>query len=249
MGRCHPPLQVSPSLAWPGLLRARPRRMLPVLVPHPVLCNGDGMKRSALSLLFPLFLALSAEAAVSPIHMTVEQSNKTEAKKTAPAKSGKRTAATVPGGGTQVRSLAIKLENHSKETFNDLIVKYWFFGHDAKAHDAKPVQAGQRKSALGPNARETVESETVSIPYAPEHLEKAKGRSGRGKSGAGTAKKVPASGTKLTGYAVQVFNGSTIVAEEYSEESYKAKIGTAPPSLADPAAAKPAGKSKKPKRK
>lgn len=202
-----------------------------------------------------LVLALPAEAAVTPIRMIVEQSSKTVATKTTSSKGKTNTAASPSAGGTQVRSLLIKLENHSKDTFDNLIVKYWFFGRDAKSHDVKPVQAGQRKSFLGPNSRETVDSETVSIQYTPEHSEMAKGNSGKGKSGKGrkgrgtTSRKVPASGTKLTGYAVQVFHGGSIVAEDYSEDSYKAKVGTAPPSLTEPKKPKPAAKFKKPKAK
>jgi hypothetical protein len=158
-----------------------------------------------------LGIALPLCADVSPIHMDVEQKSKTEMKpKTIWDK-------------TQVRSLTIALTNNSNESFDGLVVKYWFFGRDAKGQDVKVMTHGERKSSLGPRGKDVVESETVSSSYVEAHTEVSRGKS-RGRS-QGTSKRVPASGNKIMGYAVQVLQGDRVLAETYSEPSYKQRLG------------------------
>ena len=208
------------------------------------------MKRRLFALLLPLLLALPASAALSPIHINVEQSTKAEPNRIASSHSRNKSSTT--DQYTQARSLTINLENNSGETFGDLAVKYWFFGHDAKAHDPRPLKQGQRKISLGPRGREVVHSETVSMKYTPEHFETEKRKSNgrtKGRGMVSSQKKVAASGTKLTGYAVQVLNGGTVVAEHYSEDSYKAKLGVATPSLLDSKPGKAGARPHKSKRK
>lgn len=162
-----------------------------------------------------LFAAIPARSEVSPIHMDIEQVSKTEAKSKAPTKGPP------PGDKVQVRSLAVKLLNNSSESFDNLIVKYWFFGHAMTEHEPVPMKNGngELKAALGPRGRLTVDIPPFSSTYVEAHTEGG----GKGKS-----KKVPASGDKITGYAVQVLNGEKILAENYSEGSYKAKIAANP---------------------
>lgn len=170
-------------------------------------------------------LAAPLHAAVGPISITVEQSSKT---KQPQAKAGKP----AQGAKTQVRSVTVKLSNGSAETFDKLVVKYWFLGHDMKDHNIKVLKQGERKSALVPRGRDTVESEEVSSVYTEAHSEVTKGKGGKGKSkGGGGAKQVAASGEKITGYAVQVLNGTKVEAEYYSEPSYKDKVKVSAPSL------------------
>ena len=161
-----------------------------------------------------LSFTITARSEVSPIHMDVEQTSKTESKGKAPAKGAP------PSDKTQSRELSIRLANNSNDTFDNLVVKYWFFGHDMKAHDAKVLKNGERKATLGPRGRETVESESVTSSYVEAHNVAGKGKGAK-------ATRVPASGEKIVGYAVQVLNGEKILAEFYSESSYKAKLGGA----------------------
>ena len=169
-----------------------------------------------------LTTSLAAFAEVSPIHMDVEQTSKTDAKGKAPMKGAP------PSDKVQTRALNIKLVNNSNESFDNLVVKYWFFGRDMKEHEARVLKNGERKATLGPRGRETVESETVTSNYVEAHNQTSKS-SGKG-AGKGAAKitKVAASGEKIVGFAVQVLNGTKVVAEEYSEDSYKLKLGGAP---------------------
>ncbi len=149
------------------------------------------------SLLLVIFSAatLSLHAQVSPIRIAVEQVSKTETKD----KTGR--------DKTQIRSLKISLNNNSAETFESLMVKYWFLGRDVKDPATKVVAEGERKSALTPRGKDLVESESVSKRYVEAHSDKGK--------------KVPASGEKISGYAVRVLKDGKVLAEYYSEPSYK----------------------------
>jgi hypothetical protein len=152
--------------------------------------------------------ALPLNAQVSPIRMAVEQVAKSEAKN----KTG--------SDKTQVRSLNIRLDNNSTQTFDGLLVKYWFFGRDMKTRDVTILKTGERKSTLAPRSKELVESETVSSDYVEEHYEVPKAKGGK----AGKPTKVPASGAKIMGYAVRVMKDDRVMAEYYSEPSYKERV-------------------------
>jgi hypothetical protein len=172
---------------------------------------------------------IPAQAAVSPIHMDVEQVSKTAtAKPPTSPKGGKpaaKTAVDPMAEKTQHRELKIKLLNNSNESFSNLVVKYWFFGRDmkAKSHQADVLKSGERKASLGPRASETVESEQVMSKYVEEHNKPAAGGKG-GKGGGGKAAKIPASGQKIMGFAVKVYNGDKILAQYYSEDAYKQRL-------------------------
>ena len=207
------------------------------------------MKLPSLALALFVLLACHLHAAVSPIHMDVEQRSST---KLASAKPG--TVVTIvkrgtssQGEKTQHRCLAIKLSNNSSELVDGLVVKYFFLGHDMKDHKIKVLKAGERKSALSPRGSEMVESEEVTLNYTEAHTEMSKGR-GKGKGGKSAAKKIPASGEKLVGYAVRVMRGSNVEAETYSEPSYKEIAAAYAPSISD-APQKPAAKKKAPPKK
>ena len=161
------------------------------------------MKLPSLILTLVSALTLSLRAEVSPIRMSVEQISKTE------VKDKKNTH-----DKTQVRSLKIQLDNGSPQTFDGLVVKYWFLGHAVADRTIKPIAEGERKSSLAPRGKDVVESEVVSKHFVEEHMEK------KGKASA----KVPASGEKIVGYAVRVLQGDKILAEYYSEVGYKTLI-------------------------
>lgn len=177
-------------------------------------CKNTRMKSLPILASLLLFAATPSRSEVSPIHMDIEPTSKTEAKSKAPAKGPP------PSEKVQTRSLAVKLVNNSNESFDSLVVKYWFFGHSMTEHESAPMKdgSGERKASLGPRGRVTVDVPPFSSTFVEAHSE------GSGK----TVKKVPASGDKITGYAVQVLNGEKVLAENYSELSYKAKLGEAP---------------------
>ena len=157
-----------------------------------------------------VLLAIPTHAQFSPVRLDVRQSTKTDSKgKTHDTKS-------------QTRSLTITLQNTSKEPQNDLVVKYWFIGRDLKSKDLAVIKSGERKSSIPPSGKDMVESEDVSSTYTEAHSQVSAGKHGSGgKSGNPKVKKVEASGDKIAGYAVQVLKDGKIVAEAYSEPSYK----------------------------
>ncbi len=164
-----------------------------------------------------LFTSL-LHAEPSPVRMSIEQSSKME------VKDKKK-----PHDKTQVRSLKIRLDNNSTAAFDSLVVKYWFFGRSAGEHANKQLVVGERKAALNARGTETVESEVVSKSFAEESYD------------AKSKKKIPASGDKISGYAVRVLAGDKVLAETLSEPSYKELIDK--PGAAAPApAAKPPAK-------
>ena len=192
-------------------------------------------------------MSLQAHSAVSPIHMDVEQHSSTKAPKAKPGHPAL-------SGLAQHRSLTIELSNNSSESFDNLVVKYFFIGHDLKDHKLMVLQQGQRKSSLAPRAKETVDSEEVTNIYTEAHSETSKskgGKRGTGKSkGRGVVvKRIPASGKKVLGYAVLLMNGNKVEAEAYSEPSYKEIAAHAAPSLSGkPTARKSAAKTSKKKK-
>ena len=186
------------------------------------------MRFPVLALVFLGLLALHASAAVSPIILSVDQVTAAKHPKTKPGQSPQ-------SGIAQHRSLAIKLTNMSGEPMSGIVVKYFFIGHDLKDQKMKVLQHGERKASLSPGKTETVESEEVVNTYTEAHTEMAKGKS-KGKSkGKPKAQKVAASGQKVTGYAVQVFNGTKLEVEEYSAEAFKPIVAASAPKVLSPA--------------
>lgn len=207
------------------------------------------MKLPSIAIALLLLLAGHLHAAISPIHMDVEQRSST---KLAGAKAGTvvtmvKRGKSSQGQKAQHRSLAIKLSNNSSELVDSLVVKYFFLGHGMKDHNVKVLRAGERKATLPPRGTETIESEDVTFDYTEAHTEISRGR-GKGKGGRNAAKRIPASGEKLTGYAVKLMRGSTVEAETYSEQSYKEIVAAYAPSISD-APQKHATKKKAPSKK
>ncbi len=179
--------------------------------------------------------AFAAHAGLSPIHMAVELANKSGV-----TGAGKGQPAGQPSAKkTQVQTLKIRLENSStKDSFDNLVVKYWFFGRSMTERGVKVLVEGERKVSLAARAKELVESEVVTKSYTEAHNNLVMGgnpvRGGQGGGqGAVQSVKVPASGEKIMGHAVRLMNDGKVVAEFFSDVTYKAIIDK-------PAAAAPA---------
>jgi hypothetical protein len=133
---------------------------------------------------------------------------------------------------TQKRSLRVYVANGGTADASGLVVKYFHFGRDLKDRDASVVDKGEKGVSVKSHATEVVETPAATSVYTEEHGQREGGRkndnakSNRGnRSGQNVRyKKVEASGTKLTGYAVQVYSGTSLVAEYYSEPSLKEKL-------------------------
>jgi hypothetical protein len=133
---------------------------------------------------------------------------------------------------TQKHALKIFLTNSSANPA-DLKVKYTYLGRDLVSHDIVIIKAGEDQVAVKPQGEASDDAGSATSQSTDEHYQ-------AGGKGA-PATKIPASGAKFVGYAVQVYSGSTLVAETYEPLSMKDELGSAQPEKAGaPAAAKPA---------
>jgi hypothetical protein len=160
------------------------------------------------------FAAIAAGAEVSPIRLRVEQvaSNQSEKFKHA-----------------QKLSLKLFLSNSGSADVGGLKVKYVFFGRKQEDQDISVVQRGERKASVEALATTTLETESANATYTEEHGERVnKGGGPNGnkqrKSGNVRFKTVEATGTKITGYGVQVFADGKMIAEAYSAPSLKERM-------------------------
>jgi hypothetical protein len=162
------------------------------------------MKLPSLLLAILAAFVSSIYAEVSPIQMSVDEHSKMESNDN------------MHHDNTQTRSLKIHLDNNSSDSFDGLEVKYWFVGRDEATHEQKVVKQGERKSSLTARGKALVESEVVTNHYVEEHVTVSGSSKGRKKT-----THVPASGAKISGYAVRVMKNGKVLAETYSEPSYK----------------------------
>ena len=154
-----------------------------------------------------------ARAEVSPISIRVEQTSGVDREKFTK---------------TQEKVLKIFLTNGSTADVNNLSVKYYFFGHGVKDHEAGILDKGERAVSVKAHTTETVETPAAKASATDAHVERGKGgfkSSNKKGSGFNSGKKVAASGERLTGYGVQVFDGSKLLADYFSEPSLKGKVG------------------------
>ena len=167
--------------------------------------------------LHPLILAtlcavsVFARAEVSPISIRVEQTTGVDREKFKK---------------TQEKALKIFVTNGSSADLNNLTVKYFFFGHSLKDHEAEILEKGERTASVKARMTETVETPAAKATATEEHLVAGRGgfkSSNKKGSGFNNAKKVAASGEKLTGYGVQVFEGGKLLADYFSEPSLREK--------------------------
>ena len=162
-----------------------------------------------------------APAELSPFRLRVEQVSKSDNDKYSKK---------------QQRSLKIFASNSSKEAA-ELRAKYIFFGKQANSSDVVKLDEGEKALSVGPLATQMVESGMATATFEEAHSTGGSGGGGSSKGKkAAPMKKVEASGTKITGFGVQLFKGETMVAEYYDPPSareewtkaYPVKLPTAP---------------------
>ena len=172
------------------------------------------MKWLPITLLVLAALAISAAAEPSPIRIRVEQVNNTD--------NGKFSK-------TQRRQLKVHITNGAAEDKPALRVKFWIFGKAERGNDLVVIERGEEPAAVKSHATEVVETKTAKAHSVEEHYELKKAsrtRDGRDR-GVQLGKKIPASGERIVGHAVQVFDGATMVAEAYEPLGMRDEIGKA----------------------
>ena len=161
----------------------------------------------------------TARAEISPFRVRVEQVAKSEMEKFTK---------------TQKRSLKIFVSSASKEPA-EVTAKYYIFGREIQKNDIVKLDEGAKPVSLKPLSTEMVESAVVTSVSEEPHANISS--KGKGPSKRTTASKVEAGGTKIVGFAVQVFQGEKMVAESYDPPSMKEEITKAYP-VTKPAAKK-----------
>lgn len=129
---------------------------------------------------------------------------------------------------TQHRQLEISVSNISRDPVEKVQVNWWFFSRNMKSGDESVLKKGVSKPFAVPAlGKTTVSSDKVTSTYEERHTEtvKSKGK-GKGKPKT-TVKNVPASGNKISGYAVKVVHDGEVVSEYYSAPSYKQRLAQA----------------------
>lgn len=143
-------------------------------------------------------------------------------KVTAKGKAAHKASGSTSEQHTDEKLLEIVLQNSTGKPYGDLTVKYQLFAVDLKSKAISVLRAGEKKVELAPAATVTVESESASATYTPEHSR----RSGR------RSTQVPAEGQKFKGYGVQVFQGDTLLAEVFNPPTMKQHASAAPAAAA-----------------
>ena len=170
------------------------------------------MKLHSLVIAALLTIPVFARAEVSPISIRVEQTTGVDRSKFTK---------------TQEKALKIFVTNGSAADINNLSVKYYFFGHNVKDHEAEILDKGERTASVKAHMTATVETPPAKATATEAHVVAGRGgvkSSNKKGSGFNNGKKVAASGEKLTGYGVQVFEGGKLVADYFSEPSLREKV-------------------------
>lgn len=163
-----------------------------------------------------------AFAEASPFRLRVEQVTKAEVEKFTKK---------------QTRSLKIFVSNSSK-TPAELTAKYVFFGRNTKEKEVVKIDEGSRPVSVGPLATAMVESGVATATSEEPHSSSSYAKGGKSTAGSkgGSPSKVEASGAKIIGFGVQIYQGETMIAEYYDPPSgkeewtkaYPVKLPTAP---------------------
>lgn len=128
---------------------------------------------------------------------------------------------------TQHRQLHMTVSSISPEPIKKVQMNWWFFARNMKSGNEAVLKKGSSKTiTVGALGRETVTSDRVTSTYEDKHTEKvkSKGKGNGKKNNAPNVKTVPASGNKISGYAVQALVDGKIVAEHYSSASYQERL-------------------------
>jgi hypothetical protein len=153
-------------------------------------------------------LARAQLAAVSPVMLQVEQ-----------ASDDKRTRY----DESQKKTLKISLTNSSAQE-QTVKLKYYYFAKDIKDHTITVFKEGDKTATVKAHGTEMVEAE----PATAQSTEKHGATNGKYNKNAGDQAKngaAEASGQRLIGYGVQVFQDDKLATEYFSEPSLKSNVG------------------------
>jgi hypothetical protein len=163
-------------------------------------------------------LMFSVFAEVAPLRLDgdVEVKTKTQSGKADP-KSPNREV-------NMSKQLALKVRNTSGEQ-QKATVRYWLFGRDAK-NVLEVVGGGEVEVSVPAKGSERVEMDPVDFEFKePKSIQPMRMAGRPAQRTAQPTQKAEKKGTKYAGFGVQVLRGSEVMASQFSEETYMAKVG------------------------
>ena len=173
-----------------------------------------------------MLLGLSAFAFVSNVQADVaalrldgdvEVKTKTQA-------GGKNDAKSVNREVNMSKQLSVKVRNISAES-QKASVRYWLFGRDSK-NALEIVGGGEVEVTVPAKGSEKVEMDPVDFEFKePKSIQPMRMAGRPGQRAAQPMAKPEKSGVKYAGFGVQVLKGTEVMASQFSEETYMAKVG------------------------
>ena len=182
------------------------------------------MRLSPWFLLLNLFSLTAVQATVEVRSQLVSVHEKGE--------DGRPKAAAAGGRGPkpieQNRALEVTVRNQSNNPESGITVRYWFLGRDAKTSKVALLEGGESQLNLKPNGIGVVTSDAVKSSYTPRPVfvqPAAKAAKG-GRPPASAAPPKEATGTRISGYAVQVIKEGKVIGSDIMDDSIKMLIGS-----------------------
>jgi hypothetical protein len=167
---------------------------------------------------FSAALMFSALGDVAPLRLDgdVEVKTKTQA--------GKNDARSANREVNMSKQLSLKVRNISGEQ-QKATVRYWLFGRDPK-NALEVVGGGEVEVSVPAKGSERVELDPVDFEFKePKSIQPMRMAGRPGQKATQPTQKPEKSGTKYAGFGVQVLKGSEVMANQFSEETYMAKVG------------------------
>lgn len=166
---------------------------------------------------FALVSNVQADVAALRLDGDVEVKTKTQA-------GGKNDAKSVNREVNMSKQLSVKVRNISAES-QKASVRYWLFGRDSK-NALEIVGGGEVEVTVPAKGSEKVEMDPVDFEFKePKSIQPMRQAARPGQRAAQPMAKPEKSGVKYAGFGVQVLKGTEVMASQFSEETYMAKVG------------------------
>ena len=136
-------------------------------------------------------------------------------------------------GGPRPKQLAIALTRQCKEDLGDLRVQWRLVATDVESHQQTVVGSGEAPLVLTNLMSVCITSDPpVTVTYVPAKMERVDNRNVNNNTTVNRI--VRATGQRMSGWSVQVFQGTTLVGEKYSDYSLKALLEKKAPPKSTP---------------
>ena len=166
-----------------------------------------------------VFSVVATYGEVAPLRLDgdVEVKTKTQS-------GGKADARSVNREVNMSKQLSLKLRNISSEQ-HTATVRYWLFGRDPK-NVLEVVGGGEVEVSVPAKGSERVELDPVDFEFKePKSIQPMRMVGRPGQRATQPMAKPEKSGVKYAGFGVQVLKGSEVMANQFTEETYMAKVG------------------------